>query len=68
MKLRDAAQQRTYEVTLEDVFELQSYHALLERLQAGEIPRVKRHIDQLEAFSLKALKNGLNDDNKKSQN
>jgi hypothetical protein len=68
LKLRDAAQSRTYVVTQDEVFELQSYHTLLERLQAGEVPRVKRHIDQLEAFSLKALKNGLNDDNKKSQN
>lgn len=32
------------------------------------MPRIRKNIDQLEAFSLKALKNQLNDDNKRSQN
>jgi uncharacterized protein YpuA (DUF1002 family) len=33
-----------------------------------EIPRAKKDIDQLEAYTIKSLKNKLNDDNKKSQN
>ena len=51
----------------EDVAQLRQYLKALEKLQGNDIPRVKRNIDQLEAFSLKALKNRLNDDNKKSQ-
>ena len=31
------------------------------------LPRIRRNIDQLEAFSNEALKNKINDDNKKSQ-
>jgi len=32
-----------------------------------DIPRIKRNIDNLEGFSLKSLKNKINDDNKRSQ-
>lgn len=31
------------------------------------MPRIKKSIDQLQGFSLKSLKNQLNEDNKKSQ-
>ena len=39
----------------------------LESQDTVEIPRIKKNIDQLEAYNTKALKNKLNDDNKKSQ-
>lgn len=32
-----------------------------------DIPRIKKNIDMLEGFSVKSLKNQLNDDNKKNQ-
>lgn len=39
----------------------------LEKAELVDIPRIKKNIDLLEAFSNKALKNKLNEDNKKSQ-
>ena len=39
----------------------------LEKQQNIDIPKIVKNIDQLENFSTKALKNKLNDDNKKSQ-
>ena len=39
----------------------------LEKLDDVDIPRITEAIDELEGFSLKSLKNNLNDDNKKSQ-
>jgi hypothetical protein len=39
----------------------------LQKMESVDIPRIKRNIDQLEAFTLKNLRNTLNDDNKKSQ-
>ena len=39
----------------------------LQKIESVDIPRIKRNIDQLEGFTIKNLKNTLNDDNKKSQ-
>jgi hypothetical protein len=41
---------------------------ILESQQVLEIPRVKKDIEHLEAYTIKSLKSKLNDDNKKSQN
>jgi len=54
-------------IDIEDIRELRQNVGSLEKLLNTDIPRIKRNIDQLEAFSMKALKNQLNDDNKKSQ-
>lgn len=59
---------RIPDIQLSDVQELRQHFKSLEKLQVTDVPRIKKCIDQLEAFSLKALKNQLNDDNKKSQN
>jgi hypothetical protein len=39
----------------------------LQKIDSVDNPRIKRNIDMLEGFSVKSLKNQLNDDNKKSQ-
>jgi len=57
---------RTPEIQLGDVQQLRHHFKSLEKLQGTDVPRIRRNIDQLEAFSLKALKNQLNDDNKRS--
>ena len=59
---------RIPDIQLDDVQQLRQHFKSLEKLQGTDVPRIRRNIDQLEAFSLKALKNQLNDDNKKSQN
>ena len=59
---------RIPDIQLGDVQALRQHFKALEKLQGTDVPRIRRNIDQLEAFSLKALKNQLNDDNKKSQN
>lgn len=46
---------------------LQRNFKTLETQSLLEIPRIKKNIDQLEAYTIKSLKNKLNDDNKKSQ-
>lgn len=56
------------DIQQDDLQQLRAHLKSLEKLSGIDIPRIKRNIDQLEAFSLKALKNQLNDDNKKSQN
>jgi len=38
----------------------------LEKIDTVDVPRITRAIDALEGFSVKALKNILNEDNKKS--
>lgn len=40
----------------------------LEKQTNVDVPRIKRNIDLLEAYAIKALKTKLNEDNKKSQN
>jgi hypothetical protein len=45
---------------------LQRNFKTLETQSLLEIPRIKKNIDQLEAYTIKSLKNKLNDDNKKS--
>jgi len=37
-----------------------------EKMGNTDIPRIKKNIDGLEAYTVKALKNKLNEDNKKS--
>jgi hypothetical protein len=59
---------RIPDIQQEDLQQLRQHLKSLEKLTGIDIPRIRRNIEQLEAFSLKALKNQLNDDNKKSQN
>lgn len=50
-----------------DLDQLNQNLADLEKQHNVDIPKIVKNIDQLENFSMKALKNKLNDDNKKSQ-
>jgi chromosome segregation ATPase len=52
----------------EDLHSLRQNLKALEKQLTVDIPRIKKNIDMLEAFAIKALKNKLNEDNKKSQN
>lgn len=52
----------------EDLHQLKQNLKALEKQLQVDIPRIKKNIDMLEAFAIKALKNKLNEDNKKSQN
>jgi hypothetical protein len=52
----------------DDLHHLRQNLKALEKQLAVDLPRVKKNIDNLEAFAIKALKNKLNEDNKKSQN
>ena len=54
-------------MTQADLENLRDNLATLEKEDAVEIPRITKAIDQLEGYSLKALKAILNEDNKKSQ-
>ena len=54
-------------VEVEDLAVSKQMLKALQKIESVDIPRIKRNIDQLEAFTLKNLKNTLNDDNKKSQ-
>ena len=36
-------------------------------METVDLPRIKRNVEQIEAFTIKNLKNTLNDDNKRSQ-
>jgi len=47
--------------------QLKSNLKVLENQDVNDLPRIKKNIDHLEAFTIKGLKNKLNDDNKKSQ-
>jgi len=51
----------------EDLHSLKMNLKALEKQLSTDIPRIKKNIDLLEAFAIKALKNKLNEDNKKSQ-
>ena len=50
-----------------DLAQLEQNLEDLEKQQNVDIPRITEQVDALENFSMKALKNKLNDDNKKSQ-
>ena len=55
-------------ITPEDLHQLKQNLKALEKQLTTDLPRIKKNIDMLEAFAIKALKNKLNEDNKKSQN
>lgn len=54
-------------ITPEDLHVLKSNLKSLEKHLLIDVPRIKKNIDQLEAYALKSLKNRLQEDNKKSQ-
>lgn len=54
-------------ITSEDLHILRCNLKALEKQLNIDLPRIKQNIDQLEGFGLKAMKNRLNEDNKKSQ-
>lgn len=54
-------------ISPEDLHSLKQNLKALEKQLTVDLPRIKRNIDALEAFAGKALKNKLNEDNKKSQ-
>ena len=49
-----------------DIHQLRNNLKSLQRQDTVDVPRIKKNIDALEAFTIKALKNKLNEDNKKS--
>ena len=51
----------------EDLHMLKMNLKSLEKLADIDIPRIKKNIDLLEHFTIKTLKNKLNEDNKRSQ-
>ena len=53
-------------IEVEDLAVSRQMLKALQKIETVDIPRIKRNVDQLEAFTLKNLKNTLNDDNKKS--
>lgn len=61
--------QRGYEksVSINELQQLKENLKALQKLDSVDNPRIKRNIDMLEGFSVKSLKNQLNDDNKRSQ-
>lgn len=54
-------------ISLDDLQQLRQNLQSEKKIDTIDIPRIKRNIDNLEGFSLKSLKNKINDDNKKSQ-
>lgn len=53
-------------ITPEDLHQLRQNLKSLDKQNDIDLPRIKKNIDMLEAFAIKALKNKLNEDNKKS--
>ena len=51
-------------LSLEDLQSLRANLKGLQKQDGTDVPRITRNIDQLEGFSLKSLKNQLNEDNK----
>jgi len=66
--MKKEAKQKGESISPNDLHMLRSNLKSLEKQALVDIPRIKKNIDQLEAYAIKALKNRLNDDNKKSQN
>lgn len=62
------AKNKGLSITPEDLHQLKQNLKALEKQLTVDLPRIKKNIDLLEAFAIKALKNKLNEDNKKSQN
>ena len=58
---------KTLGISTEELHQLRFNLKSLEKQENVDLPRIKLNIDMLEAFAVKALKNRLNDDNKKSQ-
>ena len=54
-------------IDMDDIQKLRQNLKSLQKQDQVDVPRIKRNIDQLEGFCLKALKNQLNDDNRRSQ-
>lgn len=63
----DITNNRNATIELTEVSLLQHHKKSLEKLKTVDIVRLRKNIDQLEAISVKALKNQLNDTNKISQ-
>ncbi len=59
--------QKQLGISTEDLHQLRYNLKSLEKQQNVDLPRIKVNIDMLEAFAVKAMKNRLNDDNRKSQ-
>jgi len=54
-------------ISSKDLKALKANLRALQKQDQVDVPRIKANIDALEGFSIKSLKNQLNDDNKKSQ-
>jgi len=52
---------------VDDMHQLETHLTHLDSINAISLPRIRKNIDALEAFTLKALKSKVNEDNKKSQ-
>ena len=68
VKLNNEIAQERVDIEVTHVQALSHHSKSLEQLQEVDVPRIRLNIGQLESFSLKALKNKLNDENKRSQN
>lgn len=53
-------------VSVNELHQLRENLKALQKIDNVDNPRIKRNIDMLEGFSVKSLKNQLNDDNKRS--
>jgi len=66
--VRDGTQKGSIrDVSVNELQQLRENLKALQKIDSVDNPRIKRNIDMLEGFSVKSLKNQLNDDNKKSQ-
>ena len=68
IKLNNEIAQDRVDIEVTHVQSLTHNSKSLDQLQEVDIPRIRSNIVQMESFSLKALKNKLNDENKRSQN
>lgn len=62
------SKEKKHVITNDDIHVLRVNLKTLEKQMNVDLPRIKQNIDMLEAFAIKALKNRLNEDNRKSQN
>lgn len=65
--VRDGNQRGERIISLNDLQQLREDLKALQKIDSVDNPRIKRNIDMLEGFSVKSLKNQLNEDNKRSQ-
>lgn len=67
-EIREGIEKRpNNEIEPEDVQALKGIAKSLQKQDEVDLPRLRKNLDQLEGFSLKALKNQMHEDNKKSQ-